>query len=491
MLSERQRGGSVNRRVVALVAVGAVFIAAGLTNQADPLAASRPASTGFVNWPGYLYSASHSSASPATAITPTTVAHLRRKWTFKSPGGTVSGQPGGKFTSSPTIYNGIVYIGSNNGTFYALNETTGTLVWSQPLGWVPKLTCGGALGISSTATIAIDPATSLPTVYVSGGNGYLFALNAATGSIVWQSVVALQSPTQNDYYNWSSPTIANGLVYLGVASQCDLPLVPNAGLDAFDMSTGALTATYRTMAAGVQGGSIWSSAAVDAAGEAFVTTGNDVKGSTTPGDSSSIVALTGTSLNRDSGWRIPNGSQVGDDDWASSPTVFQATLSGVPTEMVGACNKNGFFYAMNAASLSAGPVWSYKVGAGTPSGAQSCLGATIWDGADLYQPGNATTINGTNYPGSVRELDPSTGTAIWQTGLNGVVIGSPAKDAAGVIAASTYSPSANTGTYLINAANGSILRFIKLGAEFAQPVFADNYLFLATHSNGVLSAYGV
>ena len=473
------------------MAAGAVFVGAALTAQAAPPSATKQAIAGFINWPGYLYGASHSSFSAATAITPATVAHLRRKWAFKSPGGTVTGQPGGKFTSSPTVYNGMVYIGSNNGTFFALNEATGSVIWSQPLGWVPKLTCGGALGISSTATIATDPATGLPTVYVSGGSGYLYALDAATGTIVWKSVVALQSPTQNDYYDWSSPTVVDGLVYLGVASQCDVPLVADAGLNAYDMSTGALTATYRTMAPGVAGGSIWSSAAVDAAGEVFVTTGNDVKGSTTPGNSSSIVALAGTTLNRDSAWRIPNANQVGDDDWASSPTVFQATLSGVPTEMVGACNKNGYFYAMNAASLTPGPVWSYQVGAGTPSGAQSCLGATIWDGTDLYQPGNATTINGTKYPGSVRELDPSTGTAIWQTGLNGVVIGSPAKDAGGVIAASTYSPSANTGTYLINAADGSILRFIKLGAEFAQPVFADNYLFLATHSNGVLSAYGV
>jgi outer membrane protein assembly factor BamB len=384
----------------------------------------------------------------------------------------------------------MVYIGSNTGVFYALAETTGQVMWSQPIGWVPKLTCGGALGISSTATVAIDPATGLPTVYVAGGDGYLYALDAGTGAIVWRAAVALPSTTQNDYYNWSSPTIANGLVYMGISSQCDLPLVPGSGLNAYDMSRGALTATYRTMASGVEGGSIWSSAAVDGSGEVFVTTGNDVKGSLTPGDSSSIVALTGATLGRDSGWRIPGGSQVKDDDWASSPTVFQATLNGTPTEMVGACNKNGFLYAMNASSLSPGPVWAFKVGAGTASGSQSCLGATIWDGTALYQPGNATTINGTSYAGSVRELDPNTGLPIWQTGLPGIVLGSPSKDAAGVIAAATYGPTSTTGTYLINAANGSILRFISLGKEFAEPVFADNYLFLATHS-GILSAYGV
>jgi outer membrane protein assembly factor BamB len=480
----------MHRRLAALIAAGSVGIAVAPAVQAAPPRAGRPATTSFVNWPGYLYGAAHSSDSPATAITPSTVGHLRRKWSWKSPGGTVTGQPAGRFTSSPTVYNAMVYIGSNNGTFYALNETTGTVVWSQPLGWVPKLTCGGALGISSTATVAINPATDLPTVYVAGGNGYLFALDAASGTVVWKSVVALPSKTQSDYYNWSSPTVANGLVYMGIASQCDHPLVPGAGLNAYDISTGALVATYRTMPTGVQGGSIWSSAGVDELGEVFVTTGNNLKGSTIDADSSSIVALSGANLTRDSGWRIPNGSQVPDDDWASSPTVFQATVGGVNTEMVGACNKNGYLYAMNASSLSPGPVWSFQVGAGTASGSQSCLGATIWDGSALYQPGNATTINGTSYAGSVRELDPSTGAPIWQTGLPGIVLGSPAKDAGGVIAAATYGPTSTTGTYLLNAANGSVLRFISLGKEFAQPVFADNYLFLATHS-GILSAYGV
>ena len=62
-----------------------------------------------------------------------------------------------------------------------------------------------------------------------------------------------------------------------------------------------------------------------------------------------------------------------------------------------ACNKNGFAYAFNASSISAGPVWSFQVGLGTENGVASCLGATIWNGTGLFQPGNATTINGTAY----------------------------------------------------------------------------------------------
>ena len=44
-----------------------------------------------------------------------------------------------------------------------------------------------------------------------------------------------------------------------------------------------------------------------------------------------------------------------------SPTIFNATINGVSTPMVGACNKNGFYYALRQSSLSAGPVWSAKI----------------------------------------------------------------------------------------------------------------------------------
>src|SRR5450631_3202571 len=159
-------------------------------------------------------------------------------------------------------------------------------------------------------------------------------------------------------------------------------------------------------------------------------------------------------------------------------------LGGAPTEMVTACNKNGFLYAFNASSISAGPVWDFQVGAGTGNGVLSCLGAAIWNGTNLFEPGNATTINGTAYNGSMREMDPATGTPIWQTGLPGIILGSPSMDAAGVIAASTYGGTTN-GTYLLNATSGAVLKAIGLGKEFSQPVFADGFLILATQGGGI------
>jgi outer membrane protein assembly factor BamB len=479
---ERHTSPSMRRtRRVRATAVSAVLCAALalLAAQAQPAGAQS-----FINWPGYLNGAAHSSSSPATAITTANAANLKRAWGWRCAPPTITGQPPTGFVASPSVYNGTIYIGCNTGLFYALNEATGAVLWSQMLGYVTKHTCA-ARGISSTASIAIDPANGKPAVYVAGGDGNMYALDAATGTVVWKTVIDLPSPTKNDFYDWSSPAIANGLAYVGVSSQCDSPLVANAGLKAYDLGTGALMQTYISLPNNELGGSIWSSPAADTNANVFVTVGNDLPGAAQPGDSSSIVSLNATTLARTGGWRIPQSQQVVDNDWAASPTIFQATIGGTPTEMVMACNKNGFVYAFNAASISAGPVWSFQVGAGTENGVASCLGATIWNGTGLFQPGNATTINGTSYFGSMRQLDPATGAPIWQTGLAGIILGSPSMDASGVIAASTYAPSGTNGTYLINAANGAILKLIGLGKEFAQPVFADKYLILATQGGGI------
>jgi outer membrane protein assembly factor BamB len=462
-------------RVSAGLAIGLAVVAAQ---------ASTGGAQTFINWPGYLYGPAHSSMSPATTITTANAADLKRVWTWRCAAPTVSGQPSAGFVASPSVYNGTVYIGCNTGIFYALNETTGAVDWSQNLGYVTHHTCA-ARGISATASIAIDPATAKPTVYVAGGDGNLYALDAATGTVVWKSVIGLPSATKNDFYDWSSPAVANGLVYIGVSSQCDEPLVPGSGLHAYNMGTGALAFTYLTLPSPEIGGSIWSSPAVDSNGGAFVTTGNDQPGAASPGDSSSIVSLNSSNLARTGGWRIPASQQVEDNDWAASPTVFQATLAGTKTEMVTACNKNGYLYAFKAAAITPGPVWSYQVGLGTDNGVLSCLGAAIWNGADLFEPGNATEIGGTDFAGSMRELNPATGAAIWQTGLPGIVLGSPSMDSSGVIAASTYGPTTKNGTYLINAATGAIITLIGLGKEFSQPIFADNYLILATQGGGV------
>jgi len=177
----------------------------------------------------------------------------------------------------------------------------------------------------------------------------------------------------------------------------------------------------------------------------------------------------------------PNSEHGSDSDFGGSPTFFSATLAGVYTPLVGACNKNGVYYALRRGNLAAGPVWRFKAG-GPPSVGGQCDAAAVWDGSNLFVAGNSTVIGGVTYGGSVRMLNPATGSPRWQRGLSGPVIGSPTLSGGGVLAVPTYS---SAGLYLVSAANGSILRHIATGPEFGQPVFADNTMLVPTKNNGL------
>ena len=108
-------------------------------------------------------------------------------------------------------------------------------------------------GIVATATVAPDPDTGTLTVYVNGADGILYALNAATGATIWQATIDTPSTTIDDYYDWSSPLVVKGTVYVGIASWCDLPVV-KGGLIAFNQETGAQTAYFETAPSGDVGG---------------------------------------------------------------------------------------------------------------------------------------------------------------------------------------------------------------------------------------------
>ncbi len=437
------------------------------------------------NWPSFLDGPQHSSYNAgAVAVTPADAGALRKLWTFKPPGSE-------SFTSAPAVAGGVAYIGAYNGTFYALNQLTGTVLWSDDIGTVARTTCGNQ-GFSSTASVADDPVTGVETIYVASATGYLYALDAATGSVEWQSVIYLPSTTVNNYYPWSSPTVAKGHVYIGVSSQCDHPLVPDSGLVEYNQHSGARTASFSTEPTGVTGGSIWSSAAVATDGNVFVGTGAGDPTDPLEGYAESIVELNGSTLAPMGSWQIPATAGGPDSDFGASPTLFSAVLAGGkgPTALVGDCNKNGVYYVLRQNDLAAGPVWQDQIGA--PANAvnnDECDSAAAWNGKDLFMAGPATTIDGQAFNGSIRELDPANGDVIWATGLPGTVNGSPSLDGAGVLSVATFDFSAPNADYLVDAGTGALLATLKTtgSQEFAEPVFVGDDLLLATFFQGLIT----
>lgn len=466
--------------------VGRWLIASAALVVTGMMGSSADGASGYINWPAYLYSVKHSSdAINATAITPANAGSVKLLWKFAPDTAPISGLGG--FFASPTAYNGTIYIGSRNGYFYAIDEATGDVLWKRFVGYVTGKTCGPQ-GFTSTASVLPDPTSGEPTVYVYGATGDLYAMDTATGADVWPPAeVAAPSTTTNNYYAWGSPLVVGGNIYVGISSQCDKPLV-QGGVKEFSQATGALENTYWSTPTGTVGASVWSSP-VTTGSSVFVTTGN---GNRPKSDGYSIVKLS-PSLARIGAWKVPAAAQDVDSDFGGSPGIWTALVNGTATTMVGACNKNGSFYALNATRVGAGPVWSDPLGNPDSIGPGQCDAAPVWDGSHLYLAGNGTTINSVPYDGSVEEVDPGTGGTIWHTGLTGSVIGSPSLDGAGVLAAATYgSTTGRNGVYLIDASTGAILRTITYGTAqtFGQPVFADRYLLVASQGLG-LRAYTV
>ena len=478
--------------ITALTAAGLMLVpAAGAAGAPASAAAARQARAPNLDWPQYEHGPQHSSVSNATAFTPSNAASAHQVWHWQPP--VISGKPAPALEASPTVVAGVVYIGAESGGFYALDESTGTVKWSRQLDTEPTVTCRG-LGITSTAAVLPDPVSATSTVYVSGAR-FLYALNAATGTVTWKTRIGPVDAAQPDgYYNWSSPTVAGGHIYVGLSSNCDVPLI-RGGVVELDQHTGTVLHTWFTVPAGSVGGSVWTSILTSSTGsDVWVSTGNECDSTvdTCPsgnkiGHSLSIVHLS-PSLGLLQAWQAPGTAGGGRDwDFGSSPVLFGSL--GVPPDL-GACNKNGLFYALADNPLGTSPLWTTRLG--VPGGARgACLSSAVWNGpaGTLYLSGNGTTIGGTSVGGSIGRVNPSTGAFIWQTGLPCAVMGTPTLDSAGVLAVGTYRcvKTATPGAYLVNAATGGILTTLPVGANkvFAQPVFAQGTLFVATESGGL------
>jgi outer membrane protein assembly factor BamB len=105
-------------------------------------------------------------------------------WTF---------QTSGPVYSSPAIVDGVVYVGSDDGNFYAINSTTGGEIWNFTAG----------------AQIKSSPAVESGLVYFLVTDGMFYALYTENGTIKWSQSLNLGS------WDWSSPAVHNGYVFIG------------------------------------------------------------------------------------------------------------------------------------------------------------------------------------------------------------------------------------------------------------------------------------
>jgi outer membrane protein assembly factor BamB len=133
-------------------------------------------------------------------------------------------QTADQVVASPAVVGGVVYVGSVDTNFYALDAETGLERW--------RFRTAGA--IRSSAAV-VDG-----RVYFSSRDGHVYALNGSDGQELWRCKIAETNQTASvdnwDYFD-SSPTLVEGVIYVGSGDR---------RLYAIDARTGQTNWTYST-----------------------------------------------------------------------------------------------------------------------------------------------------------------------------------------------------------------------------------------------------
>jgi alcohol dehydrogenase (cytochrome c) len=335
------------------------IIAAGCSSSAS---SAKPAAT-TVTFPGAAAPAgswtypngdlANTRDATGSEISAANVASLKEAWTFKLAGTAAKGVTGaGSFAAAPVVGNGTVYMQDLYANVYAISLATGKLEWEYPVN-IPEKTGPGPDGVAVANGVVYG---DTPTA--------VFALNAATGKVIWNDGSLLGSG-QGSFE--IQPQVSGGRVYLASAYGSG----PGGGmLLALDASTGKELWSFNTVAGpepgasalGLGSGGAWETPLVGTDGSVTFGTGNPYQ---SIGDAISHPAAdlyTNSEVNLDAAtgklrWyyqAVPNDFK----DWDMQLSPIAVTVGSVPAIIGG--GKMGDVYAMNASTGAL--LWKTPVG---------------------------------------------------------------------------------------------------------------------------------
>jgi polyvinyl alcohol dehydrogenase (cytochrome) len=152
-------------------------------------------------WSGWGVDAGNSRFQPAAAagLSAAEVPNLKLKWAFGFPNGTSA-------FAQPAVAGGRVYVGSDNGFVYALDAASGCAYWSfQAQAGVRTAVSVGSIGTSAAPRYAI---------YFGDLKGNVYSVDAETGALVWTK--------RGDPHPMArisgAPTLADGRLYVPLSS---------------------------------------------------------------------------------------------------------------------------------------------------------------------------------------------------------------------------------------------------------------------------------
>lgn len=395
----------MNRRTLLAAAVaglGATFLVpTGVEARREAATSELPCP----NWSMYGRTLGRTFASDCDSpINPSTVARLAPAWFLDT------ALP---ITATPAVVDGVVYVGSWEGVFYAVDAETGAIRWQYRSADAPGSTFGPIVSSAAVTDVRTNGQRTRRLV-IFGSGPRVYALDAADGSEVWvhdASLGIVDTPVQYE----SSPAVHGDLVLIGRDTHNEPEEVTGGvrgGLVALDVRTGAVRWVFEPELdqPGAGCGGMWSSPTVSPElGLAFAGTANcPAEGYPWTPHVNAVTAV-----------RLGDGQPVwsfqpyaadadtpdNDTDFGATPNLFRDRDGRL---VLGAGKKDGTYYALDPATGAL--LWSTNVATPFPNVGGFIGSPAVWEG-NVF----GGTAIGT--PPYFHSIDGATGAVRFQGGV--------------------------------------------------------------------------
>jgi alcohol dehydrogenase (cytochrome c) len=297
-----------------------------------------------------MYSGAYNGSrhTPLAEITPANVAQLRLRWIKQFDGNDRATE------ATPLVISGVIFLVAQISNVFALDAKTGDVIWEykRPMPADLPACCGRVnRGLAAYGN----------TIFFGGLDGYLVAINANDGKVIWQTQVARSS---DHYALTGAPLVINHSVVVGIAGG-DYGV--RGFLSAYDVSTGQQQWKFETIPglgeAGHEtwendawrtgGGGTWNSGSYDPSTDLlYWGVGNPspaFRGDVRPGDNlftDSVIALH-ASTGKLAWYYQFTPHDEHDWDSAQTPILAELPINGEVRKVICWANRNGFYYVLD------------------------------------------------------------------------------------------------------------------------------------------------
>ena len=298
-------------------------------------------------WPMYSGSYNGWRHTPAAEMTPANVAQLSLRWVKQFD----INDP--NIEATPLVIDGTIFTTTDPGHVFALDAKTGATIWEYRRS-IPS-------GLQVAFQVNRGLAAQGSTLFFCSLDGYLVAINANDGKVIWQTLVA--SPSDG-YSITVAPLVVNRSVVVGIAGG---EFGVRGFLAAYDVSTGQQQWKFNTIPGpGEAGHETWGNDAWKSGGGGTWITGSydpatdllywgvgnpspSFSGDVRPGDNlftDSVIALHAATGKL--AWYFqftPHDEE--DRDSAQTPVLADLLIKGVARKVICWPNRNGFYYVLD------------------------------------------------------------------------------------------------------------------------------------------------